>query len=153
MQAEQSPQDYFRLVLLTVVGQAFDAAGYQLDEKPIQWANGLFRFSKRLDDDLYGFIEFQLLHYTEGGPSRFTVIVTRSDQPNARAASDHPASVRKSLSELVVTDFNVAILPSPDHWWPFNNTDELGRALGEAGSLAVGYAMPWLSSDLEPPSA
>jgi hypothetical protein len=29
---------------------------------------------------------------------------------------------------------------------------ELGRALGEAGSLAVGYGMPWLSGDLTPPA-
>jgi hypothetical protein len=150
---EQSPQEYFRLILLTVVGQAFEAAGYTLDQKPVQWANGLFRFSKTLDDELHAFIEFQYLYYAEGDPSRFNVTLTRSDKPNARAASDHPKFTRKTLSELVVSDFGVKILPSSDHWWTHNNTDELGKALGEAGSLAVGYGMPWLSGDLEPPSA
>lgn len=150
MQPAQSPQDYFRLILLTVVGQAFDAAGYRLDEKPVQWANGLFRFRKALDDGLYAFIEFQLLAYADGSPSRFTVLLTRSDQPNARAVSAHPAFARKTLSELVVTDFGVAILPAPDHWWAFSATEQLGRALGEAGWLTVGYGMPWLSGDLLP---
>ena len=42
------PQEYFRLILLTVVGQAFGAAGYPLEERETQWAGGLFRFVKRV---------------------------------------------------------------------------------------------------------
>ncbi len=145
--ASQSPQEYFRLILLTVVGQAFGAAGYQLQERETQWAGGLFRFAKRFDNGLYGFIEFQLLAYAENAPSRFRVTLVRSDKANA-AASDHPHYVRRTLSALVMDDFGVPILPSADHWWTFRDVTELGRALAEAGHLAVGYGMPWLSDDL-----
>jgi hypothetical protein len=142
---DQSPQDYFRMILLTVVGQAFTAAGYRLEERPIQWAGGNFRFAKPLEKGLQAVIEFQLLSYSDtpfvsGQPSRFRVTVSRSD------------GVSRTLSALVVEDFGVAILPSADHWWTFRNTDELGRALAEAGHLIVGYGMPWLSGDLVPPS-
>ncbi|NDJ61623.1 MAG: hypothetical protein GYB67_10895 [Chloroflexi bacterium] len=145
-----SPQDYFRMLLITVVGQAFAAAGYQLEERQTQWAGGRFRFVKPLDDGLYSFIEFQHLHYVEGGPSRFRVNLIRTDQPNPHAPSDHPRRAERALSALVVADFGVAILPSADHWWGFHNVTELGNALAEAGHLAVGYGMPWLAGDLEP---
>lgn len=147
----QSAQDYFRTILLTVVGQAFDAAGYRLDERPVQWAGGLYRFAKPLSGGLYGAIEFQHLAYAEGTPSRFQVVLTRSDQPNPRARSTHAGFTRRSLSALVVEDFGVAILPSAEHWWTYTSTAELGHAVGEAGSLAIGYGMPWLSGDLVPP--
>lgn len=155
--SEPSPQEYFHLLLLTVVGQAFGAAGYELEELPAQWAGGLFRFVKAFANGLYGFIEFQYLHYADtefssGIPSRFRVTLVRSDQPNASTASKHPAYVRRTLSALVVEDFGVAILPSADHWWTFKNTTQLGSALAEAGHLAVGYGMSWLSGDLMPPS-
>ncbi len=153
----QSPQEYFRLLLLTVVGQAFDAAGYRLEEKPIQWAGGMFRFMKSMDNGLNGFIEFQLLAYSDtmwssGMPSRFRVTLTRTDQPAPTAPSQHPQFMRRTLSELVVTDFGVAILPDADHWWTFKTTDELGKALAEAGHLVVGFGLSWLSGDLVPPS-
>lgn len=154
----QSPQDAFRAILLTVVGQAFDAAGYTLEDRPHQWSGGLFRFVKRLDDDLYGYIAFQLLSnvdtmWSSGVPSRFRVTLTRSDRPDAAAASDHPQSARRDLSALVVEDFDVPILPSARHWWDFRTTEELGKALAEAGHLVVGYGMPWLSGDLIPPES
>lgn len=140
MTDSQSPQDYFRLILLTVVEGAFNTAGYRLEESPVQWAGGNFRFIKPLRDGQTGIIEFQHLHYTEGGPSRFTVTLLRTgDQP-----------LRRALAALVVTDFGVAILPSAAHWWTYRNVNELGRALGEAGSLVVGYGMPWLSGELAP---
>ena len=144
---QQSPQEYFRLILLTVVGQAFSAAGYRLDERPTQWAGGQFRFVRQFDDGLYGLIEFQLLHYAENAPSRFRVTLTRSDQPNA-APSDHPQYVRRTLSELVVTGFAVPILPSADYWWQFRDVTEMGKGLAEAGHLVIGYGMPWLSGEL-----
>src|SRR5262245_834854 len=147
MQSTQSPQEYFRLILLTVVGQAFSAAGYELEQRPAKWAGGLYRFVKTLDDGLYGFIEFQHLHYTDGSPSRFTVTISRSDQPSPHVGSSDPRSLLRGLPALVVQDFGVSILPSPHHWWIFSHVDELGRALGEAGSLAIGYGMPFLSGD------
>lgn len=152
----QTPQEYFRVILVTVVGQAFNAAGYTLDERPMQWAGGMFRFVKRLQEGLYGFIEFQALTYVDsewssGQPSRFRVTLIRSDSPTA-APSQHPQYARRTLSALVVDDFGVAILPSADHWWTFQDTESLGRALAEAGHLAVGYGMPWLAGELLPPN-
>lgn len=132
---------------MTVVGQAFSAAGYALEERPTQWAGGQFRFVKPLDEGLYGFIEFQLLHYAENASSRFRVTLTRSDKANA-APSDHPQYVRRTLSELVVTDFGVPILPAADYWWQFRDVTEMGKALAEAGHLIIGYGMPWLANEL-----
>jgi hypothetical protein len=150
MQASQTPQEYFRLLLLTVVGSAYNAAGYELEERPTQWAGGLFRFSKPLENGLFGFIEYQLLAYSEDRPSRFRVTLTRSDHENPTLPSQHPAYARRLLSALVVEDFNVPILASADHWWQYANVTELGAALAEAGHLVVGFGMPWLSGDITP---
>jgi hypothetical protein len=150
MQASQTPQEYFRLLLLPVVGSAYNAAGYELEERPTQWAGGLFRFSKPLENGLFGFIEYQLLAYSEDRPSRFRVTLTRSDHENPTLPSQHPAYARRLLSALVVEDFNVPILASADHWWQYANVTELGAALAEAGHLVVGFGMPWLSGDITP---
>lgn len=154
----QSAQDYFRMLLITVVGQAYGAAGYMLEERPIQWASGQFRFVKLLDNGLSAIIEVQHLAYSDtewssGMPSRFRVTLIRTDQTNAAVPSSHPQYARRTLSALVVADFGVAILPSADHWWTYRTTEELGHALAEAGHLVVGYAMPWLSGDLLPGDA
>jgi hypothetical protein len=146
------------MLLLTVVGQAFSAAGYALEDRPAQHAAGLFRFRRTLPDGLHGVIDFQLLAYhdtewSSGAPSRFRVTLTRTDQANPAAPSVHPRFARRDLAALVVADFGVPILPGPDHWWPFRDTSSLGHALGEAGSLAIGYGMPWLSGELLPPPA
>lgn len=145
-----SPQEYFKLMLITVVGQAFSAAGYTLEDRPPQWAGGQFRFSKPLGDGLTAFIDVQHLYYAEGKPSRFRITLTRTDQPTPAQPSAHARYVQRSLSALVVTDFNVRIIPSAEHWWTYTDTHTLGRALGEAGSLTVAYGMPWLAGDLSP---
>jgi hypothetical protein len=142
-------QDEFRAVLLTVVGAAFRAAGYELADAPMAWAGGQYRFVKIFDDGVPdgvgATIEFQHLAYRDtewasGNPSRFRVTLSRSDGP------------RRDLSALVVSDFGVAILPSERHWWTYRTLDELGRGLAEAGHLIVGYGLPWLSGDLVPPN-
>ena len=154
----QSPQEYFRLLLVTVVGQAFTAAGYTLEERPSQWAGGLFRFAKTVEGEvLTTFIEYQLLAYADTmwasrNPSRFRVTLTRTDQPHPRQPSAHPDYVQRDLGTLVVEDFKVAILPGTDYWWTFSTTDELGKALAESGHLVIGFGMPWLSGELQPPS-
>ncbi|GAB4313691.1 MAG: hypothetical protein Kow00117_06250 [Phototrophicales bacterium] len=135
--------DYFRTILVTVVGQAYAAAGYELEERPVQWAGGRFRFLKKMSNDLTAVIEYQLLTYVDsewavGQPSRFKVTLICTD------------GRRRDLSALVVEDFGVAILPSATHWWTFQNLDELGKALAEAGHLVVGYGIPWLAGDLKP---
>lgn len=155
VQERQSQQDYFRTILMTVVGQAFEAAGYHLKQAPLQWAGGKYRFTKTFDDGLYGLIDFQVLVYADnmwssGMPSRFRVQLTRSDDHNGKATS-HDQYATRTLSQLVVEDFGVTILPSADHWWTYRDTDTLGKGLAEAGHLVVGYGMPWLSGDLMPP--
>ena len=153
---QKSPQEYFRLLLLTVVGQAFGAAGYQMEEREMQWAGGLFRFDKHFENGLYGFIEFQLLHYhteipeAQNAPSRFRVTLIRSDQANAAAAKQASAVCSANVERAGGDDFDVPILPSADHWWTFRDVTELGKALAEAGHLVVGYGIPWLAGDLEP---
>jgi hypothetical protein len=105
---------------------------------------------------LNGFIEYQALTYVDsewssGEPSRFRVTVTRTDQLNPTMKSDHDQYIRRDLSALVVEDFGVAILPSANHWWTFQNTQELGNALAEAGHLTIGYGIPFLAGELSPP--
>lgn len=153
----QSAQEVFRTILMTVVGQAYRAAGYELEERPLQWAGGLFRFSKSFEDGLYGFIAYQLLAYVDTewaarNPSRFKVTLIRSDRDNATLPSDSPHYVKRDLSALVVEDFGVPIVPSAAYWWTFNDMDELGKGLAEAGHLVVGYGMPYLSRELTPPN-
>lgn len=139
------PQATFREYLLIVTGQAYRAAGYELEEQPLKWSGGQFRFTKQLDNGLTAHIEFQHLAYQDtqwasGNPSRFRVTLKRSDGWN------------KDLSTLVVKDFGVAILPSAHHWWSYKDLTTLGKHLGEAGSLAIGYGMPWLAGELTPPN-
>jgi hypothetical protein len=155
---KQSAIEQFRTVMLTVVGQAFSTAGYQLMEQPIKWAGGLFRFKKALSNGLFGFIEIQLLYlpsteWSGNVNSRFRVSLVRSDQEHIETPTTHAGSARVTLSELVVERFAVNILPSTNHWWNFATIEELGKALAEAGHLTIGYGMPWLSGDLVEPSA
>lgn len=156
MRERTTGQEYFGTLLRTVAGQAFSAAGYQLRDAPLQWAGGKYRFVKALPAGFFGLIDFQVLVYSDtswsaGAPSRFKAQLTRSPDSHglARGCSGY---VSRSLSQLVVVDFGVAILPSADHWWRFHDTESLGAALAEAGHLVVGYGMPWLEGELIPPA-
>jgi hypothetical protein len=136
-------QDYFRTLLLTVVGQAFTAAGYVLEDSPMQQAGGFYRFTRTMENGLTAAIIFQSLIYQDtewssGMPSRFRVTLSRSD------------GIQRDLSTLVVEDFGVAILPAANYWWNFRDTTTLGNSLAEAGHLVIGYGMPWLSGNLVP---
>ena len=156
MRERKTGPDYFGTLLQTVAGQAFSAAGYQLQDAPLQWAGGKFRFVKALPAGVFGLIDFQVLVYSDtmwsaGAHSRFKVQLTRSRNSHGYGKGD-PATVTRSLSQLVVEDFGVAILPEADHWWRFHDTESLGAALAEAGHLVVGYGMPWLAGGLSPPT-
>lgn len=155
VEERQAGQDYFRTLLRTVVGQAFSAAGYQFEETPLQWAGGKYCFVKEFEDRTRALIDFQVLVYSDtmwsaGAPSRFRVQLTRTKDRRGQA-SGAAVSISRSLSQLVVSDFGVKILPSADHWWTYRDTDSLGKALAEAGHLVVGYGIPWLAGDLVPP--
>ena len=83
VQERQAGQDYFKTLLQTVVGQAFSAAGYQLQDAPMQWAGGKYRFLSALPDGYFGMIDFQVLVYSDTmwsdrAQSRFNVQLTRS---------------------------------------------------------------------------
>ena len=146
LEKRKSLSEHFRQILVMVVGQAFEAGGYTLEHQPLQWSGGKFRFVKQVDESNQVAIVFQVLVYANnlwvsGQPSRFRVSLFRNNE------------AEKTLSELVVNDFSVPILPSAEHWWSFRDTHTLGQALAEAGHLVVGYGMPWLAGDLEPPKS
>jgi hypothetical protein len=154
---QASPQEYFRMLLMTVVSTAYGAAGYTLQDSPAEHAGGLLRFATRFESGAYtgmfAFIEYQVLAYADtaysaGVPSRFRVTLIRSDQPYANVNSTHASATRRDLSALVVEDFKVAILPSGRHWWTYNTVNDLGKALTEAAHLVIGFGLPWLSGDL-----
>jgi Flp pilus assembly CpaE family ATPase len=89
LEERQSMHDYFRQLLLTVVGQAYGAAGYTLEEAPLKWIAGNFRFIKTLDDGFFAYIDYQVLVYSENEhvdrlPSRF-VSNLRAHMPNIYA--------------------------------------------------------------------
>ena len=122
----------------------------------MKWIGGRFRYAKTLEDGLTAYIEFQVLVYndtewTGKQPSRFRVNLIRSDKAGGRP-SKHPKYVQRSLSQLVVEDFKVNILPDADYWWNFTDTDSMGKTLVEAGHLIIGYAIAWLADDLHPDS-
>lgn len=148
-----SPHERFRLILLTVVSGAYTAAGYLLDDRPTQWAGGLFRFVKPFEEGTFagmlGVIEYQHLYYQEGDFGRFRITLARTGQPG-RTPIPGQQPIKRTLSVLVVEDFQVGILPEPEYWWSYENVTEMGTALAESGHLAVGYGMPWLSGDLMP---
>lgn len=150
LEQRQAPQEYFRTLLQTVMGQALAAAGYHLEARPLQWAGGKYRYVKAFSDGGYGIIDIQVLVYSDttwaaGGQSRFRVMLTRAADRHGRNRQDS-----RGLSQLVVDDFGVKILPAADHWWTYEGTDSLGKALAEAGHLLVGYGLPWLSGELKP---
>lgn len=145
-----TPQDSFGQLLQMVVGEAFTAAGYKLQNNPTHQSRGLFRFQKALDDDISAYIEFQLLYYPGGGPSRFRVNLLRNRGPDARITSNDDKRVEIALTKLLWEDFDVQQLSGPDHWWLFNNSYDLGHAIAEAGKLIIGFGMPWVEGTLKP---
>ena len=156
VQERQASQDYFRTLLRTVTGQAFTAADYHFQESPLQWVGGKYRYLKSFEDGLFGLIDFQVLVYSDtmwsaDAPSRFSVQLTRSPD-NKGMQRGHTSYDSRRLSQLIVEDFGVKILPDADHWWAYHDTDSLGQALAEAGHLIVGYGMPWLAGELLPPT-
>ena len=143
MAAAEEAVASFRLLLLTVLGQALTAAGYALEEDEVSQANGRFRLHHRNFAVDGRAIEFQLLagvanEWAPQMPSCFRVTLIRANR-------------RRTLGALVVTDFDVPILPSAEHWWDWRDSVGLGAALAEAGHLLVGYGIPWLAGELEPP--
>jgi hypothetical protein len=146
------PQAEFGQMIEHVAGQALAAAGYVLQDNLTHQSRGLFRYRKPLADEVSAYVEFQLLHYTVGGPSRFRVNLLRNTGLDARSESKYADRIDTTLSKLVWDNFEVRQLSGPDHWWVFNNPTEMAYALVEAGKLLFGFGIPWLEGTLEPGS-
>jgi hypothetical protein len=136
-----------------VAGQALAAAGYVLQDNPTHQSRGLFRYRKMLPDAISVYVEFQLLFYTVGGPSRFRVNLLRNTGADARSPSGYDEKVDTTLAKLLWDDFGVRQLSGPEHWWLFSNPTELGYAIAEAGKLLFGFGIPWLEGALYPDQA
>lgn len=145
-----SPQAAFKDTLEKVAGGAFVALGYVLQDNGTHQSRGLFRYRKDLADGASVYVEFQLLFYKLGGPSRFRVNLLRNTGPDARAASDDSDKVDTTLGKLLWDTVDIRVLGNADHWWTFSNAYELGAALVDAGKLVIGFGIPWLEGTLKP---
>lgn len=152
----------FGMYLDLVLGQALQAAGYIRNMNDIQENMGKFVYLKAPETEKeprgkpHLYIEFQNLTYisSEWAPnaaSRFTVFLGRQDDEDSQGKSPVESSTRCMLSELVVREFSVSILPTETHWWLYQEPTEMCQALSEAGHLLVGYGIPWLAEELKPP--
>jgi hypothetical protein len=95
------------------------------------------------------YVEFQVLAYQGGGPSRFRVNLLRNTGPDARSPSQYTGKIDTTLGKLLWDDFGVRHLNGPDHWWSFRTPHELAYALVEAGKLLFGFGIPWLEGTLQ----
>lgn len=150
----QSAHSYFQSLMQLVVGQAYTSAGYLLEERPLQWAGGMYRWQKELEDAVIAIIDYQALVHTltehvPSQPSRFRITLTRTPAKHPKPTA-HPRYASRTLSQLVVEDFGVAILPNASYWWTYTDTHSLGQALAESGHLVIGYGMGWLDGTLSP---
>jgi hypothetical protein len=131
-----------------VVGQAFTALGYTLQTNPTHQARGLFRYAKALDDEISTYVEFQVLYYQSGVPSRFRINLLRNTGSDARSPSDYSEKIDTALAKLIWDGFGVRQLTGPAHWWTFRDPNELAYAVAEAGKLLIGFGIPWLEGKL-----
>lgn len=138
----------FQTMLEQVVGQALAAAGYVLEDQPLQQTRGLIRYRKALGDDIYAFIEWQLLAFEQSRVAQFQVNLLRNRGTEARAQTDAEERVEHTLPWLIWHVFETRVVPSDSVWWEFRDEIELGQALASAGRLLFGYGVPWLEKNL-----
>ena len=138
---------YFKESLVRVVGKVLDAAGYQLEDNPLQQARGLIRYYKplqHLGEDVYGFLEWQLLAFEESPIARFQLTLLRNRGLEARTVTDYSHRAEQALPWIIWHVFNARVVPADDSWWDFRNGNELLQALANAVHLLFGYGIPWL---------
>jgi hypothetical protein len=138
---------YFQETLLKIAGQAFNAAAYQLENNLTHHGRGLIRFQKllpTLGNDIYGFIEWQLLIFEQSPWTRFRVNLLRNQGTEARALTPYEHRSEHSLSYIMWEVFQARVLPDADYWWGFRDGNELPYLIAEAGKLVFGYGIPWL---------
>ena len=138
---------YFKEMLTTIVGQALDAAGYIVENHALQHARGLIRYSKQLTnlgDDIYGFVEWQLLAFEQSPVARFQINLLRNKGIDARAVTDYDQQEEHTLPWIIWHVYDAKVVPHDEVWWDFRDEAELGQALAVAGRLLFGYGVPWL---------
>lgn len=138
---------FFKDTLLKVAGQALEAAGLELEDNNIQQARGLIRFRKsllELGEDIYGFVEWQLLAFEQSPLARFQIILIRNRGIDARTITEYEHQEEHSLAWIICHAYQSQVVPSDDHWWTFRDSNELAYAIAEAGRLLFGYGMPYL---------
>ncbi|MBI5929441.1 MAG: hypothetical protein HY862_09040 [Chloroflexi bacterium] len=138
---------FFKDTLLKVIGQAMTAANLQLEDNEIQQARGLIRFYKllpTLGEDIYGFVEWQLLAFEQSPLARFNVTLLRNQGLDARAITEYAHREECSLAWIIRHAYQSEVVPTDDHWWTFRDGTELANALVDAGKLLFGYGMPYL---------
>ncbi len=137
----------FRKTLQHVIGEAFDAAGYALEDNPMAQKRGLFRYHKALAEDQHAFIEFQTLYHPQSDLSRFRVSLLKNSVPQARQAT--PQTEAHDLAYVIWHIWEVpGVLPADSHWWMYKHATDLAPQLYEAGKLLFGYGVPWLEDTL-----
>lgn len=130
---------YFKEMVLTITGQAFDAAGYVLDSDELAQARGLVRFGKplpELGEQALARVGWQLLAFEQSPFARFRINLSR--------LNTHQKDVERTLSDVIWNEYEARVLPSAEYWWEFRSSDELPHALSHAGKLLFGYGIPWL---------
>lgn len=107
-------------MLLEEAGDVMERRGYRLQEDAIQMRSGLYRFAKTLDDDVFALIDVQLLFYAEGGPSRMSVTLWRSDDAK-----------QKINLGMWLHEYDVTTQADRLGWWEFSSARELREGLRE----------------------
>lgn len=138
---------YFKEMVERVVGAPLQAAHYALQDDSLQHNRGLLRFQKplpQLGDNIYGFIEWQLLAFAQSPIARFQVNLLRNQGIDPRATLGAVLQAEASLSWVLWHIYGVHLLPTDDSWWDFRDERELGFALANAGKVLFAYGVPWL---------
>ena len=130
---------YFKEVLLHIVGQALMAADYVLTDNDLAQARGLVRFHKacpQLGENCQLVIDWQLLAFAQSPLARFRLELARVE------AGEY--TTNRTLGDVIWHIYGSRVLPNADFWWEFKTGDELPYALSSAGKLLFAYGIPWL---------
>ena len=129
---------YFKEILLTIIGQALVSAQYSLMDDPLSQQRGLYRFRQIMPtwgEHGEAWISWQLLAFQQSPIARFRIELQRIHSP---------ADATRLLADVVVNHFQADILPTADFWWEFRTGDELPHAIAHAGKVLFAYGLPWL---------
>jgi len=137
----------FHDVITHVMGSAFDAAHYHLENAPLQQQRGLYRYVKHHDHG-YCFIEFQSLYHDQSELTRMRVNLIKSPLQAARQA--HPDREAYTLPYVIWHLYGAeGVLPTEEYWWVYKDDHDLAYQLVDAGKLLFAYGVPWLEDTMD----